>query len=224
MVKFNIIATTVLASGLLGTSVAAMAQSSSQSSSQSGNPSSSSQSALPSAPTPASSTKDKTKRGTTPAAGSDQNTASPDSPLLPRRRMPRRRVLRPPRSLPLPKTTPFRKTSPRRPPRRQRLRRHPLPPQTIPPQRRNRHREAPASITPTISASTTRRANSSSSSRLMAQPMSTTRSELPKTSRLASSTCRRGITRARTTDSKTRRPSIMRMSRRSSISLKRRAS
>ncbi len=77
MVKFNIIATTVLASGLLGTSVAAMAQSSSQS----GNPSSSSQSALPSAPTPASSTKDKTKQGTTPAAGSDQNTASPsDSP------------------------------------------------------------------------------------------------------------------------------------------------
>src|SRR5271170_7025750 len=66
MRKLNILAAALMVSGLLGTCVPAMAQSSSQSSS--------SQSALPSAPTPVSPTRDKTKQGTTPAANSDQST------------------------------------------------------------------------------------------------------------------------------------------------------
>jgi hypothetical protein len=77
MQKLNVFAATVLASGLLGTSLGAIAQSNSQSSNQS----SSSQSALPSAPTPVSPTKDKTKPGTAPAANPDPNAArAPDSP------------------------------------------------------------------------------------------------------------------------------------------------
>ena len=77
MQKLNILAATVLASGLLGTSVGAMAQSNSQS----GGQSSSSQSALPSAPTPVAPTKDKSKPGTTPAANPDPSAAAaPDSP------------------------------------------------------------------------------------------------------------------------------------------------
>ena len=73
MRKLNIIAAAALASGLLGTSVGAIAQSSSQSSS--------SQSALPSAPTPVAPPKDKTKPGTTPATSPDQSAAPvPASP------------------------------------------------------------------------------------------------------------------------------------------------
>lgn len=73
MQKLNIVAAALLASGLLGTSVCVMAQSSSQSSSNS--QSNSSQPDLPSAPTPASPKKDKTKPGTTPAANPDQSAA-----------------------------------------------------------------------------------------------------------------------------------------------------
>ncbi len=71
MRKSDILAAAVLASGLLGTSVGVMAQSSSQSSSQSN----SNQSDLPSAPTPVSPAKDKSKPGTTPAANPRKNTA-----------------------------------------------------------------------------------------------------------------------------------------------------
>jgi hypothetical protein len=71
MQKTDILAAALLASGLLGTSVGAMAQSSSQSSSQSN----SNQSDLPSAPTPVAPAKDKSKRGTTLAANPSQSTA-----------------------------------------------------------------------------------------------------------------------------------------------------
>jgi tetratricopeptide (TPR) repeat protein len=73
MRKLNILAAAMLASGLLGTSVGAMAQSGSQSSSN--------QSAVPSAPTPVAPAKDKSKPGTTPAANADPNAPpAPDSP------------------------------------------------------------------------------------------------------------------------------------------------
>lgn len=72
MRKSDILAAVILASGLFGTSVGAMGQSSNQSSSN--------QPGLPSAPTPASPAKDKGKPGTTAAAKPDQNASSaPDS-------------------------------------------------------------------------------------------------------------------------------------------------
>jgi hypothetical protein len=71
MRKLDILAATILASGLLGNSVALMAQSGGQSSSQSG----SSQSGLPSAPTPVAPAKDKSKPATAPAANPDPGAA-----------------------------------------------------------------------------------------------------------------------------------------------------
>lgn len=86
MRKQNIFAAALLASGLLGLSVAACAQSAGQAPASTSS-SSSSQSALPSAPTPTTSAKGKAKQATTTPApsadpGADQSHA-PDVPQAP---------------------------------------------------------------------------------------------------------------------------------------------
>jgi hypothetical protein len=78
MRKQDILAAALMASGLLGISVSARAQSSSQPPAST-NPPSSGQPVLPAAPTPAPAAKDKSKPGTTAPANAGQN-GTPDAP------------------------------------------------------------------------------------------------------------------------------------------------